>query len=1114
MSSLHIISLNVRGLRNKAKREVVFSHLCSISFSLCLLQEVHLKDEEDVKLFSKEWTKGDSRWSIGGVHSSGVGTLSGNQEVHFVGSFSVVQGRVLVTDIDWKGMGLRVLNIYAHASPKERRELFLSLDTVFMTNRHVVIGGDFNSQSEGSKAEAGFINIVTKYNLVDSYKKVNPDDLGITWSNSRGAKSRIDYIFCPVEFQVTGAKVSPVFYTDHNMLSVKLNSKMIKSGKGYWKLNNNILEVQQFRLSFKCFLKECIHMKVFYDNVCEWWESTKLRITYYIQNYSKESRKDEFKSYYQLQKSISKLMELRNAGGQIDEDLLKQMQNKQRLFFQNRAEAFKFRCHREKWESDEKCSPYFFRQSKAQAKRRRIVSVLNVSDEEINDPDGMAEVISGHFSKFFLAEKVDYKKGTTLLDNIDRFIPKDLRTDLDKDFTLEEILKATTSLKNGKVPGIDGITKELYIIFWEDIGPQLLELFTYICKSGIMGESMRKGVISLLFKKGDANKITNYRPLTMLCTDYKIFSKVLTNRLVSVLPFVIGSDQTCAVPGRQLNWNLQMHRDILSYSQDRNIPLIVLSLDQEKAFDRVDHGFLFRTLEKFGFGVRFRSWLRILYTEVGSRVNVNGNLGEFFKQTRGVRQGCPASAPLYVLFIEILACAIRKNGDIKGIQLPGGEKLTISQYADDTVLYLKDDFCLREAMQVIDMFSSASGSKMNTGKSQIKYLGKWRNRVDNPLGLSLCAGPMTVLGISFGNDNDGETNWETKLGKVLKKLNMWKLRRLSMSGKVLVIKSDLLPTLLHMAYVFPMPALVWLKLQKALFNFIWGGYEYIKRATMYQPIERGGRDMPNLGLKFKVLFFSNICKIMLYPPEHKCQPLINFWLAIHLRPLVVKWDNSFPKAEVMPDHYNKIIRWAKKYEECWNRDSAVNHKKLYTRLIAKFDPKDGLHVPTNVWRGTQCKSLENRLRDFNWLVLHSKLAVRSTLFKHNLTLNKMCPRDGCNGEETVEHALFECPFAKHLWEKLGQRFGFLKDVTWAKVLYMDFKLEGEKKGCKALELASVVKAKLWETRCSIINGTEKWSIENTTQSIEVTMQRKLKLEASKWGIDAIKDRWKIIFENL
>ena len=913
---------------------------------------------------------------------------------------------------------------------------------------------------------------------------------------------------------MTGAKVSAVFYTDHNMLSVKLTSMMIKNGKGYWKLNNNILELQQFRVALKCFLKDCFHMRVFYDNVCEWWESTKLRIRYYTQNYSKESRKDEFKLYYRLQKAINKLMEQRNAGGPIDKDLLKHLQDKQRLFFHNRAEAYKFRCLREKWESDEKCSPYFFRQSKAQAKRRSIVSVLNETGEEINDPDGIAQVISNHFSTFFKAEKVDYMKGATLLDNIDRFIPEDLRTELDKDFTLEEILRATMSLKKGKVPGIDGITKEFYIIFWEDIGSWLLELFTYICTSGIMGESMRKGVISLLFKKGDVNKISNYRPLTMLCTDYKIFSKVLTNRLVSVLPLIIGSDQTCAVPGRQLNWNLQMHRDILSYSQDRNIPLIVLSLDQEKAFDRVDHNFLFRTLKKFGFGARFRSWLRILYTEVGSSVNVNGNLGEFFKQTRGVRQGCPASAPLYVLFIETLACAIRKNVNIKGIQLPGGESLTISQYADDTVLYLKDDFCLREAMQVIDTFSVASGSRVNTGKSQIKYFGKWKDRVDNPLGFSLCAGPMTLLGISFGNNNDGETNWETKLGKVQKKLNMWKLRRLSISGKILVIKSDLLPTLLHVAYIFPMPALVCLKLQKSLFQFIWGGYEYIKRATMYQPVERGGRDMPNLGLKFKVLFFSNTCRIMLNPPEHKCQPLIKFWLSIHLRPLVAKWENSFPKAEVMPDHYKKMISWAKKYKECWKRDSVVNHKKLYATLIAKFDPKDGLHVHSDVWRRTQCKSLENRLRDFNWLVLHRKLPVRNTLFNHDLTLNKICPRRGCNGVETVEHALFECPFAKQLWKKLGQRFGFLKEVNWEKVLFMDFSLEGDKGVCKALELTSIVKAKLWEVRGSIINEVEKWSIENTTRSIEDIMRRKLKLEASKWGIDSIKDRWKIIFDNL
>lgn len=523
--------------------------------------------------------------------------------------------------------------------------------------------------------------------------------------------------------------------------------------------------------------------------------------------------------------------------------------------------------------------------------------------------------------------------------------------------------------------------------------------------------------------------------------------------------------------------------------------------------------FLFRILEKFGFGIRFRSWMKILYTEVGSRVNVNGNLGELFQQTRGVRQGCPASAPLYVVFIEILACAIRKNAYIRGIQLPGGESLTISQFADDTVLYLENDFCLREAMNVIDVFSSASGSKINKGKSQIKYLGKWKERVDTPLGLSLCTGPMTILGISFGNEDDVETNWEIRLGKVLTKLNIWKLRKLSLSGKVLVIKSDILPTLLHVAYVFPMPALIGFKLQKALFNFMWGGYEYVKRETMYQPVERGGKDMPNFRLKLNVLFFSNVCMITLSPPKHKCLALMRFWLALHLRPLAVAWDNRFPKAEIMPGYYKRIIGWARKYKECWDRRLVLNHKVLYKELIARFDPRDAIHIPTEVWKRTQYKHLDNKLKDFNWLVLHKRLAVRNTLFNHSLTRNKFCPREGCLGIETVEHVLFECLFAKQLWQKLGQKFLFLKDITWTRVQQMDFNLETEKL-YKVLELVSIVKAKLWEVRCSVITGTTKWSVLGTAQSIEEAIQSRFQLEINKWGIDSIKDRWKMVYGNV
>uniref|UniRef100_A0A8C7I3E1 Reverse transcriptase domain-containing protein n=1 Tax=Oncorhynchus kisutch TaxID=8019 RepID=A0A8C7I3E1_ONCKI len=187
------------------------------------------------------------------------------------------------------------------------------------------------------------------------------------------------------------------------------------------------------------------------------------------------------------------------------------------------------------------------------------------------------------------------------------------------------------------------------------------------------------------------------------------------------------------------------------------------------------------------------------------------------------------SALLYVLYIEPFVCAIRTNYNIKGIILPGGDMLKISHYADDTVLYLQDDLSLKESVKVIDEFSVASGSKINKNKTEIKPLGQWKWTTDQLCGL-------TVYDMF---------NWKEKLLSLNKRLGLWKVRRLSFSGKVLVLKADILPSLLHLAYVFPLPVSLRKTFIQVLFNFCWGGYEYIRRDRMYQPIEAGGRDFPH-----------------------------------------------------------------------------------------------------------------------------------------------------------------------------------------------------------------------------------------------------------------------------
>ncbi|KAJ8335402.1 hypothetical protein SKAU_G00387440 [Synaphobranchus kaupii] len=118
-----------------------------------------------------------------------------------------------------------------------------------------------------------------------------------------------------------------------------------------------------------------------------------------------------------------------------------------------------------------------------------------------------------------------------------------------------------------------------------------------------------------------------WRLVTLLCTDCKVLGKVLANRAKEVLGEVLGPDQTCGVPGRMGSQNLVLLWDVLSWARSRRGCLGVISFNQQKAFDRVDHGFLAQVLRKMGFGEGFIAWVKTLYNGVYSRVKVNKTKG-------------------------------------------------------------------------------------------------------------------------------------------------------------------------------------------------------------------------------------------------------------------------------------------------------------------------------------------------------------------------------------------------------------------------------------------------------------------------------------------------------
>ncbi|KAJ3584387.1 hypothetical protein NHX12_014882, partial [Muraenolepis orangiensis] len=175
----------------------------------------------------------------------------------------------------------------------------------------------------------------------------------------------------------------------------------------------------------------------------------------------------------------------------------------------------------------------------------------------------------------------------------------------DQEAGVQELQTALQGMQGRRAPGIDGLSVEFYKAYWDVLSNDLLDVFNESLASGSMPVSCRRAVITLLPKKGNLQDINNWRPVSLLCVDYKLLSKALATRLGRAVEQVIHRDQTYCVPGRSMVDNVHLIRDVLEVSSSLDINTGLISLDQEKAFDRVEHSFLWKVMEKFGFSAGF-----------------------------------------------------------------------------------------------------------------------------------------------------------------------------------------------------------------------------------------------------------------------------------------------------------------------------------------------------------------------------------------------------------------------------------------------------------------------------------------------------------------------------
>uniref|UniRef100_A0A3B4C811 Reverse transcriptase domain-containing protein n=1 Tax=Pygocentrus nattereri TaxID=42514 RepID=A0A3B4C811_PYGNA len=418
------------------------------------------------------------------------------------------------------------------------------------------------------------------------------------------------------------------------------------------------------------------------------------------------------------------------------------------------------------------------------------------------------------------------------------------KAELESPFTIREIEDAIRSMQGGKSPGPDGYSAEFFKKFSNQLAPLLTAVYNDSLSVGLMPETMRQATISLIHKKGkDKQECGSYRPISLLNVDNKIFAKMIARRLETVLPIIISPDQTGFIKNRYSTFNIRQLYNIIYNPSPLDKPEVVISLDAEKAFDRVEWDYLFYTLEAFGFGPNIISWIKILYKSPMAAVQTNNNISPYFALSRGTRQGSPLSPLLFAIVIEPLAIALRTNKDIKGIARAEGEH-KVSLYADDMILYLSDaSTSLPVVLNILSDFGKISGYRVNTQKSELMpiNLAARESSFVYTLPFKVCMEKIKYLGVWVTHKFKElfSANFPPLLSFLKEDLDRWDLLPLSLAGRINAIKMSVLPKFLYMFQCIPISSFIWNKKNPR-----------IRTSILQRPCEQGGMGLPNIQLYY------------------------------------------------------------------------------------------------------------------------------------------------------------------------------------------------------------------------------------------------------------------------
>ena len=886
MSSFKISSLNVNGARDVKKRAMVYELMRGKGSDIIFLQETHSNLENEV-MWQQEWG--------GTVVCSHKNSKSGGVVILFSKGFlplsyeveEVVEGRLLKVRARYENINMCLINVYAPVVTVERVCFLETLsNTIEKCNKedYLFIAGDFNctvsdldrNHQEPHIASRTFLKrLIVTNELCDIWRSQHEGTRQYTWAHVREniiSMARLDrfYVFEHQSQVCKSSVITPVGFSDHCLITEVVFINDVKPKSAYWHFNITLLSDAHFRKCFSIFWERWRAQKASFVSLQQWWDIGKIQIQQFCNQYTRNVTKDITRSMKALEIEIVELMTLvETTGDRGHTQALKRRKAALADLLGIRAQGALVRSKFQGISEMDASSKFFFGLEKKNGQRKIIHCLKSAVGQELTSPSEIRKRAVEFYAELY---KCEYKEDKTVTQQFFDGLPKvpaEAQVELEQPLSLQDLYTALKGMENGRAPGIDGLPVDFFKSFWAMLGEDWLEVANDSLTGGLLPISCRRAVLTLLPKKGDPREVKNWRPVALLCTDYKILSKALSNRLREVMGQIIHTDQSYCVPGRQIGDNISLIRDFLDVSRAIGLDAGLISIDQEKAFDRVEHQYLWHTFEAFGFSSGFIAMIKVIYGDIESVLKVNGGLSAPFKVCRGIRQGCSMSGMLYAIAIEPLLNSIRSR--IAGVCLSEDiPPIRLSAYADDVVVLVKNQAEVDSLSLMVDRFRGISSAKVNWEKSCALQIGEWSGGIMAlPGGLEWCKGGFKYLGVYLGDEGTMEKNWSGVVEMVEGRMRRWRwlLSRMSYRGRTIIVNNVIASALWHRLSVLEPPSGLLAKIQAIIVDFFWDKYHWVPQSVLYLSKEEGGQGLVHLASRAAAFRFQFIQRL-LYGPEN------------------------------------------------------------------------------------------------------------------------------------------------------------------------------------------------------------------------------------------------------